>query len=391
MANTTRNHVYIDVRSLLDHNISGIGRYVQGLLLALQELVSENEYNTTIFHLLTPTSSNFSRLRAFNKNNFPLLKLPINHILMNYLVNFNLFPPIDIFLKKGIFIFPNYAGPPIMRSKSITFVYDLSFIIVPEYVDKGNRLYLTKKVKHSINNSEHIITISESSKRDIVKHYNINPDKVSIIYPAIDHNKYTKEQQQAIEKIKINCGIKNDYLLFVGNIEPRKNLVGIIKAYMKLDSGLRNKTSLLIVGGSGWLNKEILKMIAGYQSKGADIILPAKYINDDELPALYSGADLFLFPSHYEGFGIPLLEAMACGTPIVTSPNSSLPEVAGDAAYYVNPNDPVDIAAGITRVLRDEVLRRSLVEKGLKRVRQFTWRNSAEKFHELIKKSIREM
>jgi glycosyltransferase involved in cell wall biosynthesis len=307
---------------------------------------------------------------------------------MNYLVRYGLCPPVDITLKRGLFIFPNYGGMPLIKSKMITFVYDLSFIIVPEYVHPGNRIYLEKTVKKQIYKSDKIITISESSKKDIIGHYGIPSSKVSIIHPAVDHNKYFRRNDIEIEKVKRTYGIRGDYLLFVGNIEPRKNIAGIVNAYARLPKDLLKKNSLVIVGGPGWLNDEILQLIAKYQSDGYRIVFPRKFVETDNLPGLYSGASLFLFPSHYEGFGIPLLEAMACGTPILTSRNSSLPEVAQDAACYADPNTPETIAKQIAEILLDDGRKKSLVDNGFRRVRHFTWERSAREFHDLVMESI---
>jgi alpha-1,3-rhamnosyl/mannosyltransferase len=157
-----------------------------------------------------------------------------------------------------------------------------------------------------------------------------------------------------------------------------------LEAYGKLAPGLRDRNCLVLIGDSGWLNEEIFLAIRDCRSKGHRIILQNSHVPDDDMPALYSGATLLLLPSHYEGFGIPLLEAMACGTPLLTSRNSSLPEVAGDAAIYVDPADPADIATGIGLALTDERLRRSLGEKGIEQGARFSWRKSAETFRDLI-------
>jgi glycosyltransferase involved in cell wall biosynthesis len=209
-----------------------------------------------------------------------------------------------------------------------------------------------------------------------------------IIYPAVDTIRFFKSSDIEIEKIKKKYEIPGKYILFVGNIEPRKNIAGIVNAYGKLRGDLLTENCLVIVGGSGWLNDEILRLIAKYRSDGYRILLPKTFVGNDDLPALYSGASLFLFPSHYEGFGLPLLEAMACETPTLTSRCSSLPEVAGDAAYYADPNTPEMIARGIGEILTDEGLKKSLIEKGLKRVRRFTWEKSAREFHDIVLNSI---
>jgi glycosyltransferase involved in cell wall biosynthesis len=376
--------VYIDVRPLLDSHFSGVGRYVQGLLLALQESLREDPLRGISFHFLTPVSKNINRLATFDAALFNSARLPIRHGAMNYLIEHGIFPPLDLFLPKGLFVFTNYTDIPTIRSESIAFVYDLSFIVFPEFVDPVNRKFLTKRVPSTIRKSKAVVTISESSKNDISGRFGVDPEKIIVIYPSIDHRKFRRATHEAVELAKKKYGIDDEYLLFVGNIEPRKNISGLLEAYGKLEPGLRDRNSLVLVGGPGWLNEEIFLAIRECQSKGYRIILPKSHVSDDDMPALYSGATLFLLPSHYEGFGIPLLEAMACGTPLLTSRNSSLPEVAGDAAIYVDSSDPADIAKGMESILTDERLRRSLVEKGIEQGGRFSWKKSAETFRRLI-------
>jgi len=376
--------VYIDVRPLLDSHFSGVGRYVQGLLLALQESLREDPLQGVSFHFLTPVSGNIERLATFDATLFKPARLPISHGAMNYLVEHGIFPPLDLFLPKGLFVFTNYTDIPTIRSESIAFVYDLSFIVVPEFVHPVNRKFLARRVPSTVRKSKAVVTISESSKNEISVRFGVDPEKISVIYPSIDRRIFRRSTPEAVESAKKKYGIDGEYLLFVGNIEPRKNISGILEAYGRLAPGLRDRNCLVLVGGPGWLNEEIFLAIKDYRSKGYRIILPKSHVSDDDMPALYSGATTLLLPSHYEGFGIPLLEAMACGTPLLTSRNSSLPEVAGDAAIYVDPADPADIAKGMESILTDERLRRSLVQKGIEQGARFSWRRSAETFRKLI-------
>jgi glycosyltransferase involved in cell wall biosynthesis len=376
--------VYIDVRPLLAKHYSGIGRYIQGLLLALQNSLHENPLPGVSFHFLTPLSEDTDRLAIFDSALFIPARLPIGHGSLNYIIERGICPPLDLFLPKGLFVFTNYTDIPTIRSESIVFVYDLSFIVVPEFVHPENREFLASRVPATIRKSKAVATISESAKKDISGRLGTAPEKISVIYPSIDRGKFRRASPDVVEATKRKYGIDGEYLLFVGNIEPRKNIAGILEAYKALESGLRDRNALVLVGGSGWLNEAIFLSVRDAQSKGYRIILPGSQVADEDMPAIYSGAAMLLLPSHYEGFGIPLLEAMACGTPLLTCHNSSLPEVAGDAAIYVDPGDPADIAKGIESVLTDEPLRRSLVEKGIEQGARFSWRNSAEEFRNLI-------
>jgi glycosyltransferase involved in cell wall biosynthesis len=263
-------------------------------------------------------------------------------------------------------------------SKSIPFIYDLSFVKHAGYVEPRNQRFLAEQVSKSIKRASKVLTISENSKKEIVEHYDVSPEDVFICYPAVDTYKFYRRSDKEIQYIKAKYGIFGDYILFVGNIEPRKNLKGLLLAYKGLPKEIREKYGLLLVGAKGWLDDEISELIIELRIDGNRIIQPAQYVEDKDLPAIYSGASLFTYVSLYEGFGIPPLEAMACGTPVLSSDNSSLPEAVGDAAVMIDAKNTDEIARGIKEILTNQELSSKLVERGYEQIEKFSYKESAK-------------
>jgi glycosyltransferase involved in cell wall biosynthesis len=235
-----------------------------------------------------------------------------------------------------------------------------------------------------------VLADSEATRRDLVRHYQIPEDKIAVVYPGRDETLAPVTDPTMLDAIRARYGLSGPYLLYVGTLQPRKNLVRLVQAFALLleslaashqspISNLQSPASnlqLVLAGQKGWLYDEILSQIRKLDLTGRVIL--TGYVPDADLPALLSGALAFVFPSLYEGFGFPVLEAMACGTPVICSDASSLPEVAGDAALLVDPEDMEALAAALQRLVSDEALRRELVERGYRQVQRFSWRGCAE-------------
>ncbi len=269
-----------------------------------------------------------------------------------------------------VFFTPTHYLPLFAPKKSVVSILDVSYIYFPELFKKKDLIQLKKWTKYSAKKSRKILTISQSSKNDIIKEYKVSKDKVEVIYPGISRN-LSVNNKLSMEDLSKKFGVSGKYILFVGTLQPRKNIKRLIEAFSKIDTDV----SLIIVGRRGWQYEEILNAPEKYNVKDKVIFL--ENVSDEDLPSLYKNAEFFILPSLYEGFGIPVLEAMNYGTPVITSNISSLPEVGGDAALYVDPNDTMDIAEKMKKLLHDDNLRKQLVEKGKKQIEKFSWEKSA--------------
>jgi glycosyltransferase involved in cell wall biosynthesis len=295
-------------------------------------------------------------------------------------------PPLDLLagVRPDVMLFPNYiASPLVWTRRSIVVIYDLSFVYHPQYVDPANARFLRRVVKQAAANAGHVVTISEHSRREIMECYGLPESKVSVVYPGVDRTRFQPMPPATQAHVAAKFGIDRPYVLFTGTLEPRKNILGLLHAYTRLPRDLREGHALVIAGGKGWLDGEISAGLAELERSGARVIRTG-YVEDGDMPALFGGASVFVFPSFYEGFGIPPLEAMACGTPVIASRTSSLPEVVGTAAELIDPHDPASIDAALERMLRDPARRDELSAAGLERAALFDWRVEATKLREII-------
>ena len=276
-------------------------------------------------------------------------------------------------------VFFNYIVPPHVSGKVITTIYDMTYMRFPETMDARNLRRLRQGIQYSVERSDHILTISEFSKQEIVSLLNIPEERISVVYSAPSLSGKTK----AFEEISQKFSIRKPFVLYVGTIEPRKNLERLIEAFKTLKKEHRISHQLVLAGGSGWENKTIYQAAQELQVAGE--IIFTGYLSEEEKNTLYKNADLFVFPSLYEGFGMPPLEAMAFGCPVVCADAASLPEVVGDAAELVDPLDTDSIADGMWRVLSDREYAAELRQKGYQQKEKFTWDDSAEKLIEICR------
>lgn len=363
-------------------NRTGVGQYVFRLFDALFQIDRINHYY--LYGLLflgkkfdPPFNTKYKNVR------YRLIRyLPSK--VYNVLSRRVAVPPIDVLtaMRSDITIFTNFVRTPLpLGSKSIVFIYDLSFKLFSQYSNDKNSYLMNKEVGKSAQKSDMIVTISENSKREIVDFYKVKPEKITIINPAIDHQDYYPRSQKEQERVKKKYRINTSYILYAGTIEPRKNIVTLLDAYAQLPSSIRESHSLVLAGGKGWKDKDIYQKLEEY--KDLNIILTG-YVADEDLPPLHSGADLFVFPSHYEGWGMPPLEAMACGTPVITSNNSSLPEVVGNAGIMLEANDTKGFTDNIGKVIKNKTMQKTMISAGIKQARNFSWKKSAQKLHKII-------
>jgi glycosyltransferase involved in cell wall biosynthesis len=283
---------------------------------------------------------------------------------------------------QGIDVFHgvDHIGVPLFAKVGcyVATIHDMIPLLWPQWVTRKHRLVVTAAYHRLGRQADLVITPSEATKVDILRHLQINPERIAVIpwgcakrfQPGGDRERFAVVQQR--------YRLPARYLLFVGTLEPRKNLTTLLHAYAMLRAeGCGEDLKLVVAGRTGWLYADIFDTVKTLALE--EEVIFTGFVDDEDLPDIYRGAQLFVFPSLYEGFGLPILEAMASGVPVITSDAASMPEVAGDAAIFVNPHDPKGIAEGIAWVLADDGLRETLTQKGLARARRFTWDSVAHK------------
>jgi len=271
----------------------------------------------------------------------------------------------------------SYIAPLALSCPAVVSIHDVAYEHFPSFFSFRDRLVLSTLVPRSARRASRVMTLSESSRRDLIECYGVSPDAVVVIPLAPGPGFRPVLDDSRTEQVRHRYGTGRRFILAVGNLQPRKNLGRLVEAYALLRAERDSLPKLVIAGKAQWRASELFRTVerSGLQEQ----VRFTGYVPDEDLVPLYSGAEALVYPSIYEGFGLPILEAMACGTPVITSRASSMPEVAGDAALLVDPYSTQEIAKAISLVLTNEELKLELTEKGLKRASQFTWRATAQK------------
>lgn len=411
----------IDIRPLMDARYSGVSEYTYNLVKEILKLDTENEYR-----LFYNCFGDCPNIPDFKAPNIKLIKHNYPNKFLNYLLfKFLNYPKIDQELGVDIFFMPhiNFIGladkatlveedrmqtplAPLSRgggkgAKSLITVHDLSFLRYPEFFSaRKNFWHKMINVRKFLQRFDWIVAVSENTKRDIVELCHIPGEKVKVVYSGVGEeyrkifnfqfsmfnefpikkfSNFDPEEKKALA-VKKKYGLPDKFILYLGTIEPRKNIKGIIAAYgeARFTCHESRDYKLVIAGGKGWKYKSVFS--AWEKSKFKNDIIFLDYIDSADRPYLYNLASVFIYPSFYEGFGLPVLEAMASGLPVICGHSSSLPEVAGEAAFMVNPNDINEIAAGIKEILTNENLRSDLATRGLRRAKRFSWEKTAKEY-----------
>lgn len=259
--------------------------------------------------------------------------------------------------------------------KCVVTIHDLGYEYLPQYHQFPHKLYLNRTTEFAARHATRLIAVSEFTKQDLIRKLRAPADRISVVYEGVDLDANRRPSDKAINAAKQKYKLTNPYILFVGTIQPRKNLVRLIEAFAQIADQFP-QLGLALAGGKGWLSDDIYAAPA--RLKIQDRIKFLGYIDESDKPALYSGAELTALVSLFEGFGLPMLESMACGTPTVAANASSLPEVVGDAAILVNPEDTDDIAQGLKKVLSEPKLQQQLINRGFTQAKKFSWETAAK-------------
>lgn len=355
----------------------GIGRLVRDLIAALANQDHETTYHLFVAGANTPPpvalAPNFrwrtTRLspkwlaRIWHRAQLPL--------------------PVEAFIGRvSLYHATDFVLPPVLpQTCTIVTVHDLSFVRVPGAASPRLKQYLDTVVPRSVHRADCIIADSQATKTDLIEEYKLPSEKIVVLLSGI--NSHYKKHSDAVRRLTMRNKYRippRPFIFTVGTVQPRKNYSRLIQA-LKLLRSRGYDLGLVIAGGKGWLEDEMYQTIRDTQM--TDYVHLIGFADDDDLPALYNGAACVAFPSLYEGFGFPVLESMACGTPVVTSNVSSLPEVAGNAALLVNPLDVEDIAHAVQRILDDADLCQTLIAAGFQQAKQFTWEKSARQLRQI--------
>jgi glycosyltransferase involved in cell wall biosynthesis len=273
---------------------------------------------------------------------------------------------------------------PLRQVPTVLTVHDLIYHLFPEYHKPLNYWFLNRAMPLFVQRARAVIAVSESTRRDLIRCYGVQPDKVTVVHEAAAPH-FRPASPEAIATVRARYGLPEDFILAVGTIEPRKNLSRLLDALQRLRQQ-GDDTRLVVVGSKGWLYEGFFRHLEELQW-GDAVLLPG-YVPDADLPAVYSAAKVFVLPSLYEGFGLSVLEAMACGTAVVCSRTSSLPEVGGDAARYFDPTDVEEMAEAMGAVWHDEALRMEMGRRGLAQAARFSWARAAEETMAVYQRAI---
>lgn len=361
--------IAIDARKLHDF---GIGTYIRNILTELSRLDRESEYIVLCrpddvesgdvlgrnFRMVPETAPTYSVAEQF--------KIPVS------------------LAREGVRLVhePHYVLPPLLQCRSVVTIHDCIHLMFPEYLPNRLAYYYAKgSMWAASRKSDRILTVSEASKRDILRFFDVRPEKVVVIYNAIDERFIAPADPERMDLVRQRYQLNHPFVLYVGNIKPHKNIERLIASFGRARGQCDDNLKLIIIGDEISKYPGLRQQV--HKHKLDKHVRFLGFQPMETLAAFYRLARAFVFPSLYEGFGLPPLEAMACGAPVVTSNVSSLPEVAGGAALLVDPYDEEAIADGIVRAVNDESVRAELIEKGRQRARTFSWKQSVRKIHEI--------
>lgn len=371
-------HIAIDAHSV-GARLAGNETYAVNLIEALAEIDLSNHY--TLYVTKQSAVERFSgRWPNFRVKrtlpHTPLIRIPVT---LSAELRKN---PVDL-------LHVQYTAPPFTPCPVVTTIHDLSFEHLPETFKRRSRAQLRLTVRRTARKADRILTLSDFTRRDIVETYKVDPSRVSVTPAAAASHFQPVTNETELRRIRAVYGLERDYILALGSIQPRKNLVRLIRAYSSLcKTGKVQLPQLVFAGKRGWLEAETFR--TAQESVATRDILFIGYVPEEDLPALYSGAMCFSYPSYFEGFGLPVIEAMQCGTPVMAGNRTSLPEVVGDAALLIDPLDEAAMAWALRRLIERPDYRAELRVKGYERAKIFSWERTARLTLQAYEQTIHE-
>ncbi len=355
---------------------AGIHGYIYHTLLHLPEAAPEFDFRVYTGLGAVPKADRVAVRRSLIPT-----KSPANRIVWE-----QTFAPLQLLASRpALYHGMGFSLPFLWPGRSVVTIYDMSFMRYPERTTRTRRAYLNAIVPSSVRRASRVLTISESSKREIIELLAVDPDHIDIAVPGVD-KQFERVDSLNVAAFREEQGLPDHFILYVGTIEPRKNLTTLLRAYAELPE--KDAISLVIAGGAGWGSAEVFGLI---ETLGLTnhILLPG-YVSNDRLPLWYNAADVFVYPSLYEGFGLPILEAMACATPVIASDSTSLPEAAGDAALLIPPLDVAAWRDTLHTLLNDPDHQADLARRGRRHARQFDWSRTAQQTADSYRRALSE-
>lgn len=368
-------NLYVDGTPLTASHFSGVGHYALGVIRGLDSILSNNKHVQA--YIVIPSDKK-ELLDSYRLKNFTVKYLPMNsEEFQSHWISGSL-PMMDSFIGKGVYFFPNFVTWPLKYSASITTIHDLSFEEVPQFVDDGNAKFLSKAVSKSVSATDCIATVTETMKDVIANFYSVTADKIIVTNNAVDMKHFSKRPNTDVDIVKRKYGISGDYILCIGNIEPRKNHKNLLRAFQALPDNISRVYTLVLVGAGGWKNEPIHRLAAKLEKENKHVKIVEGKVTDEDMPFIYSGATLSINPSFYEGFGMPTVEAMACRVPVIVSDIPVMKEVAGPDSIYVDPHSIESIKEGMVQALAlPGVRKEAMIERNYDKAKAYTWKHAA--------------
>ena len=359
-------HIGIDSR-LPYYQVGGISNYVVNLVKALAELDSQHRF--TVFHSRKDGRSYVHQ--TMNRFTRAGLWTPCHHRLERWSLGVELLPHQLQLLHSPDFIPPAFGA----RCRVIT-VHDLNFLLYPEFLTAESRRYYNEQIFWAVHQADHILADSDHTRTDLINRLSVEPDRVTTVHLAAGSIFEEDHASVDIDNTLTQYALEPGFVLFVGTLSPRKNVKTVLEAFEHLVIAGADETKLVLAGAKGWLSDELFASIA--DSDFRDKIIHIPDLSDAQMAHLYSSAGALVIPSFYEGFGLPALEAMHCGCPVIASNQSSLPEVVGEAAIQLEPRDTIGWAEAMKLLINDDAERKRLAGLGYEQARKFSWRSTAE-------------
>lgn len=369
--------IAFDAQLLFEEQKTGIGRTAKMIIDEMIK-IKGNEYQLNCFRI-KKTPKNKQIIQEYQKLGCTIKLCPwISAPIYNHLERILPIPYKWLFgASADITQFFNYTVPFGVETKCSTFIYDMAYKVCPDTVTKRARRWLNRNLERYCRRSDVIITVSQFSKQEILRYLPVKEEKVHVLYLGVDKAIYhANHSNTELASIRKKYHITKDYILYLGTLEPRKNIERLLMAYIELKVNYIDFPKLVLAGKKGWLYQDIFDL-ARAKNLQDDIIFTG-YVKEEDIPSLMEGAAMFVFPSLYEGFGIPPLEAMACGTPVITSNTASLPEVVGEAGLMVDPYSKSDLKDCMLRIYSDKEFQERLSYLGIQRAKDFTWEKAAK-------------